>query len=167
MRKYNFTNIIAFELYIYKRLYLLCLLSKTLFVFHLLHCLFIRKSWRHFLPILELTSPHLNIFCMLRFRRVCIQSLKEYFQALEMDKMHIFMWYLHIRRQFNDVIFLFWFEDTMGDMLILIIYPLDKIFGAFRLKLAHKMQESPDPHILQWTNRLNCTDTIYAKMMTS
>ena len=24
-------------------------------------------------------------------------------------------------------------------------------FGAFRLKLAHKMQESPDPHRLQWT----------------
>ena len=29
-------------------------------------------------------------------------------------------------------------------------------FGAFRLKLAHKMQESPDPQILQWTYRLNC-----------
>ena len=40
-------------------------------------------------------------------------------------------------------------------------------FGAFRLKLAHKMQESPDPHILQWTYRLNCTDTIYAILMTS
>ena len=35
-------------------------------------------------------------------------------------------------------------------------------FGVFRLKLAHKMQESPDPHRLQWTYRLNCTDTIYA-----
>ena len=35
-------------------------------------------------------------------------------------------------------------------------------FGAFRLKLAHKMQESPDPHRLQWIYRLNCTDTIYA-----
>ena len=40
-------------------------------------------------------------------------------------------------------------------------------FGAFRLKLAHKMQESPDPHRLQWTYRLNCTDTIYAFFMTS
>ena len=40
-------------------------------------------------------------------------------------------------------------------------------FGAFRLKLAHKMQESPDPHILQWTYRLNCTDTIYVILMTS
>ena len=40
-------------------------------------------------------------------------------------------------------------------------------FGAFRLKLAHKMQESPDPHILQWTYRLICTDTIYAILMTS
>ena len=48
----------------------------------------------------------------------------------------------------------------MGDMLILIIYPL-------RLKLANKMQESPDPHILQWTYRLTCTDTIYAILMTS
>ena len=28
-------------------------------------------------------------------------------------------------------------------------------FGAFRLKFAHKMQESPDPHILQWTYRYN------------
>ena len=40
-------------------------------------------------------------------------------------------------------------------------------FGAFRLKLAHKMQESPDPHILEWTYRLNCTDKIYAIFMTS
>ena len=40
-------------------------------------------------------------------------------------------------------------------------------FGAFRLKLAHKMQESPDPHILQWTYGLNCTDAIYAILMTS
>ena len=39
-------------------------------------------------------------------------------------------------------------------------------FGAFRLKLAHKMQESPDPHILHWTYRLNCTVTIYAILMT-
>ena len=37
-------------------------------------------------------------------------------------------------------------------------------FGAFRQKLAHKMQESPDR---QWTIRLNCTDTIYAILMTS
>ena len=40
-------------------------------------------------------------------------------------------------------------------------------FGAFRLKSAHKMQESPDPHILDWTCRLNCTDTISAILMTS
>ena len=40
-------------------------------------------------------------------------------------------------------------------------------FGAFQLKLAHKMQESPDPHRLQWAYRLNCTDTIYAILMTS
>ena len=33
-------------------------------------------------------------------------------------------------------------------------------FGIIRLKLAHKMQESPDHHTLQWTYRLNCTDTI-------
>ena len=54
----------------------------------------------------------------------------------------------------------------MGDMLVLIIYPL-RLFGAFRLKLAHKMQESPDSHKQQWTYRLNCTDTIYAILMTS
>ena len=40
-------------------------------------------------------------------------------------------------------------------------------FGAFRLKLVHKMQKSPDPHLLQWRYRLNCTDTIYAILMTS
>ena len=54
----------------------------------------------------------------------------------------------------------------MGDMLILIIYLL-RLFGAFRLELAHKMHENPDPHILQWAYRLNCTDTIYAILMTS
>ena len=36
-------------------------------------------------------------------------------------------------------------------------------FCAFRLKLAHKMQESPDPHILQWAYSLNYTDKIYAE----
>ena len=40
-------------------------------------------------------------------------------------------------------------------------------FGAFRLKLANKMQESPDHHRLQWAYRLNCTDTIYVILMTS
>ena len=29
------------------------------------------------------------------------------------------------------------------------------------------MQESPDRHRLQWTYRLNCTDTIYVILMTS
>ena len=48
-----------------------------------------------------------------------------------------------------------------SDAKILILPPKIK-FGAFRLELAHKMQESPDPHKLQWTYRLNCTDTIYA-----
>ena len=42
--------------------------------FHSLHCLFIRKSWRHLRPTLELTSHYLNIFCMLRFKRIYIQS---------------------------------------------------------------------------------------------
>ena len=56
--------------------------------------------------------------------------LKEYLHALEMDKTHIYMWYLHIRRHFNDVIFLFWRENTMGDMLILII-------NLLRLNLVH------------------------------
>ena len=40
-------------------------------------------------------------------------------------------------------------------------------FGAFRMKLANKKQESPDRHILQWAYRLNCTDTIYVILMTS
>ena len=40
-------------------------------------------------------------------------------------------------------------------------------FGAFRLKLGNKMQKSPDRHRLQWTYRLNCTDTIYVILMTS
>ena len=40
-------------------------------------------------------------------------------------------------------------------------------FGAFRLKLANKMQESPDRHRQQWTYRLNCTDTIYVILMPS
>ena len=74
------------------------------------------------------------------------------------------MWYLHIRRHFNDVIFLFWCEDNMGDMLILIIYPLRLNLLHFRLKLAHKMHESPDPID---TYHINCTDTIYAILMTS
>ena len=42
----------------------------------------------------------------------------------------IYMWYLHIRRHFNDVIFLLSCANTMGDMLILIINPL-------RLNLVH------------------------------
>ena len=40
-------------------------------------------------------------------------------------------------------------------------------FGAFQLKMANKMQESPDRHRQQWTYRLNCTDTIYVILMTS
>ena len=51
-------------------------------------------------------------------------------------------------------------------MLILIINPLRLNLVQSRLKWAHKMQESPDPHRLQWTYRLNCTDTIYAILMT-
>ena len=38
-----------------------------------------------------------------------------------------YMWYLHIRRNFNDVIFN---ENTMGDILILII-------NFLRLNLVH------------------------------
>ena len=72
------------------------------------------------------------------------------------------MLYLHIRRHFNDVIFLFYGRHVDFNYL-----PPKIKFGVFRLKLAHKMQESPDPHILQWTYRLNCTDTIYAILMTS
>ena len=93
-------------------------------------------------------------------------SLKEYFQALEMDKMHIyvvityqasFQWrhlFVLMRKQYG--------RHVNFDYL-----PPKIKFGAFRLKLAHKMQESPHPHILQWTFRLNCTDTIYAILMTS
>ena len=42
----------------------------------------------------------------------------------------IYIRYLHIRRHLNDVIFLFRFENTMGDMLILII-------NLLRLNLVH------------------------------
>ena len=40
-------------------------------------------------------------------------------------------------------------------------------FGLFRLKLANKLQESPDRHRLQCSQRLNGTGTIYAILMTS
>ena len=43
----------------------------------------------------------------------------------------------------------------MGDMLFFNYSPPKIKFGAFRLKLAHRMQESLDPHILQWTYRYN------------
>ena len=36
-------------------------------------------------------------------------------------------------------------------MLILITYPPKIKFDVFQLKLASKMQESPDHPILQWT----------------
>ena len=55
----------------------------------------------------------------------------------------------------------------MGGMFILIIYPPKIKLDAFRLKLANKMQESPDSHRLQWAYRLNCTETIYVILMTS
>ena len=51
----------------------------------------------------------------------------------------------------------------MGDMLFLTIYLSRIKFRAFLLKLANKMQESPDRHRLLCTYRLNCTDTIYVK----
>ena len=69
----------------------------------------------------------------------------------------IYMWYLHIRRHFNDVIFLFCGRHVNSNYL-----PPTIKFGAFRLKLANKMQESPDRH-----RQLNCTDTIYVILMTS
>ena len=49
----------------------------------------------------------------------------------------VYMLYLHIRRQFNDVIFLFLCKDNMGDMLMFNYLPPKIKFGAFRLKLAH------------------------------
>ena len=39
----------------------------------------------------------------------------------------------------------------MGDMLVLIFYPSKIKFGAFRLKLANELQESPDCYRLQLT----------------
>ena len=39
----------------------------------------------------------------------------------------------------------------MGDMLIFNYLPPKIEFGAFRLKLASKMQKSPYRHRLQWT----------------
>ena len=79
----------------------------------------------------------------------------------------IYMWYLHIRRHFNDVIFFSDAKTIIGDMLILIFYPLRLNLVHFRMKLTNKMQESPDRHRLQWTYRLNCTDTMYVSLMTS
>ena len=75
------------------------------------------------------------------------------------------MWYLHIRRHFKDVIFFLLIRRQYGRHVNFNYLPPKVKFGAFPLKLAHKMQESPDPDI-QWTYRLNCTDTICAILMT-
>ena len=42
------------------------------------------------------------------------------------------IWYSHIRPQFDDVIILFGRENNVGDIFIIIIYPLH-----VRLNLAH------------------------------
>ena len=84
----------------------------------------------------------------------------------EMDKMHIyvvFTYYASFQRRH-----LFVPMRRQYGRHVNFNYVRPKIkFGAFRLKLGHKMQESSDPHILQWKYRLNCTDTIYAILMTS
>ena len=82
-----------------------------------------------------------------------------------MDKTHIYVVFTY-RRHFNDVIFLFRCE-TIGRHVKFNYLPPKIKFGAFRLKLANKMHESPDRHRLQWTYRLNCTDTIYVILMAS
>ena len=105
-----------------------------------------------------MSSPYLNIFCMLRFKEFAFShdkatsSLKEYFHALGMDKMHIYVVFTYTRH-FNDVIFC---SDARqyGRHINFNYLPPKIKFGPFRLKLAHKMQESPDPHRLQWTYRL-------------
>ena len=68
-----------------------------------------RKSIRHLLPTLKLTSPSLIIFWILQFKSVCIQSwyVKGTFPCVGNGK-NAYIWYLHIRRHFCDVIILFW-----------------------------------------------------------
>ena len=76
------------------------------------------------------------------------------------------MWYLHIGVISMTSSFC---SDakTIGRHVKFNYLPPKIKFGAFRLKLANKMHESPDRHRLQWTYRLNCTDTIYVILMAS
>ena len=93
-------------------------------------------------------------------------SLKEYFHAFEMDKMHIYVVFTY-KASFQWRHLFVLMRIHYGRHVNFDYLPPKIKFGAFRLKLAHKMQENPDPHRLQWTYRLNCTDTIYAILMTS
>ena len=59
-------------------------------------------------------------------------------------RIYIYMWYLHKRRHFNDVIFFVLTRKQYGRHVEFNYLPPKIKFGAFRLKLANKMQESPD-----------------------
>ena len=88
-------------------------------------------------------------------------SLKEYFHALEMDKMHKYVVFTY-KAPFQWRHLFVLMRKQYGRHVNFNYLPPEIKFGAFRLKLAHNMQKSPDRHRLQWTYRLNCTDTIYA-----
>ena len=93
-------------------------------------------------------------------------SLKEYFHALEMVKMHIYVVFTYEASvQWRHLFVLM--RKQYGRHVNLNYLPPKIKFGAFRLKLANRMQESPDRQRLHWTYRLNCTDTIYVIFMTS
>ena len=69
------------------------------------------------------------------------------------------MWYLHIRRHFNDVIFFVMMRKQYGRHVNFNYLPL-RLNLVLSTELANKMQESLNRHRLQWTYCLNCTDTI-------
>ena len=67
-------------------------------VFHSLHCLFIRKSWRHFVPPSNwLHTIWIYLVCYDLKKEFVFSHdkaaslLKEYVHALEMDKTHIYV----------------------------------------------------------------------------
>ena len=62
-----------------------------------------------------------------------------------------YIWYLYIRRHFCDVIIFFLTRNQFGRHVYFNYLPSKIKFGIFRLKLANKLQESPDRHRLQWS----------------
>ena len=147
------------HLYIYKhkRLYLLRLLSKTLFFIHSTVLLFVNRygiyvppsNWLH--PIwIYFVCYHLKEFAFSHDEAT--SSLKEYFHALEMDRMHIYAVFTYESSfQWHHLFVLM--RKQYGRHVNFKYLPPKIKFDAFRLKLANKMEESPDPHRLQWTYR--------------